>query len=164
MPLSPSTIEPQDLRRTFGHYPSGVAAVAAQVDDSELVLVSSSFTVGVSLDPPLVMLAVQHTSQSWTKLREAPSLGVSILSNQQGNLCRQLSGGDRRQRFSNVAVEKSESGAIFLGDASVWLECSIFAEHPAGDHNVVILQVHTQQVDHDLDPLVFHSSKFRSLG
>ena len=61
----------ETLRAAFGHHPSGVAALIAQVDGVPAVLIASSFTVGVSADPPLVSVAVQRTSTSWPLLRRA---------------------------------------------------------------------------------------------
>ncbi|TQR79565.1 flavin reductase, partial [Mycobacterium hodleri] len=49
-----------NLRHVFAHVPSGVAAVSAIVDGVPVVLVASSFQVGISADPPLVLFSVQH--------------------------------------------------------------------------------------------------------
>jgi flavin reductase (DIM6/NTAB) family NADH-FMN oxidoreductase RutF len=160
--MSPVT-EPKDLRKVFSHYPSGVAAISATIEGSDTVLVSSSFTVGVSLEPPLVMFAVQKTSQSWPQLSTAPRLGVSVLSELQGALCRQLAG-DRETRFRDVESVRTDAGSLFITDAAIWLDCSLYAEHEAGDHTVALLQVHSVMSNHDLDPLVFHSSRFRPMS
>ncbi|WP_338051111.1 flavin reductase family protein [Rhodococcus erythropolis] len=163
MYLVPLASDPATLRRVFGHYPSGVAAIAATIQGEDFVLISSSFTVGVSFEPPLVLFSVQKSSQSWPSLRQAQHLGVSVLGNEQGSLCRQLSG-ERETRFSNVPLKRTETDALFFSGASIWLDCSVYATHEAGDHDVIVLQVHSVMSDHDLDPLVYHGSRFRPLN
>lgn len=153
-----------DLRKIFAHYPSGVAALAARVGGVDTVLVASSFTVGVSLEPALVMFAVQRASTTWPLLRDVDAIGVSVLSNDQDVLCRQLASKDKSARWANVATEHAESGALFIGGACVTLECSIYAEYPAGDHDIILLEVTGSSADADRDPLVFHGSRFRRLG
>jgi len=126
-------------------------------------LVASSFMVGVSLEPCLVAVAVQKTSESWPVLARAARLGVSVFAQGQGTLSRQLAGKDREQRFAEVAHGVNDSGAIFIDDAAVWFECSVFAEYEAGDHWMVLLNVHGVGAT-DVDPLIWHGSRFRGLA
>jgi flavin reductase (DIM6/NTAB) family NADH-FMN oxidoreductase RutF len=72
-------LQPAALRQAFGRFPSGIAALCAQIDGTPNGIVASSFTVGVSMEPPLVMFAVQNTSRTWPVLRGADRIGVSIL-------------------------------------------------------------------------------------
>lgn len=150
------------LRRAFGHYPSGVAAIAATVAGERTVLVSSSFMVGISLEPPLVTFAVQHTSESWPQLLKAAHLGVSVLSADQGDLCRQLSGRDRRRRFAGVNVV-AHGEALLFEKASSWMVCRMHDVVGAGDHDIVVLRVEATATDPSRDPLVFQGSSFRPL-
>ncbi|KAA0974223.1 oxidoreductase [Arthrobacter sp. UCD-GKA] len=161
--MTSESLDSQLLRETFAHFPSGVAAMAAEVDGSAHALVASSFTVGVSLEPALVMFAVQKRSGTWPILRNAPRVGVSILGQDQGPLCRQLANRDKNARFAGVDVHQLDSGALLLPNASLWFECSIYDEHPAGDHDVVLLEIHALHVDKETSPLVFHDSTFRQL-
>ena len=50
------------LRDAFSRFPSGVAALSAVVDGVKTGMVASSFNVGISLEPPLVMFAAQNSS------------------------------------------------------------------------------------------------------
>ena len=68
------------IKQAFAQFPSGVAAFSAMVGFAPEVLVASSFTVGVSLEPPLVMFAVQKFSTTWPKLLRGLRLGVSVLA------------------------------------------------------------------------------------
>jgi flavin reductase (DIM6/NTAB) family NADH-FMN oxidoreductase RutF len=163
MPTATSRLDPGTLRRAFGHYPSGVAAIAATVDDEDQVFVASSFTVGVSMEPPLVLFAAQHTSESWPRLRASSTLGVSILAAEQSGLCRQLASKDRRSRWQGVEIDRLPSGALALPGSSGWMECRIYSEQTAGDHDVVVLEVLTLHVEPEVDPLVWHGSRFRTL-
>lgn len=155
--------DPMTLRRAFGHYPSGVAALAAEIDGAKHVVIASSFMVGISLDPPLVQFAIQNSSQTWPKLREAERIGVSVIGQHQGPLSRQLAGRDRDARFEGVGIDRVDGGAILLQDAPITFECSVYAEYPAGDHEVILLKVEALTCDAETEPIVFHGSKFREL-
>jgi len=151
------------LRHAFAKVPSGVAALAALVDGAPQGLVVSTFTVGVSLDPPLVMFAVQNSSRTWPVLRGSARLGVSVLSAHQEHAARQIASKDG-DRFAGLPVSVSSEGALLLPGAALWLDCSVEQEVPAGDHAVVLLRVHGHEVrEGHVDPLVFHSSTFTGL-
>ncbi|KAF0960256.1 hypothetical protein MLGJGCBP_06648 [Rhodococcus sp. T7] len=77
--LEPVTVGHAELRSTLGSFPSGIAALCAAVDDESVGLVATSFSVGVSYDPPLVLFSIQNSSQTWPRLRTAQRLGISIL-------------------------------------------------------------------------------------
>ncbi|WP_033287662.1 flavin reductase family protein [Amycolatopsis jejuensis] len=156
-------LAPAQLRHLFGAFPSGVTALAALVDGQPVGLAASSFT-SVSLDPPLVSVCVAHTSTTWPHLGTAAHLGLSVLSDDQSDFCRQLAAktGDR---FAGVPWCATSTGAVLLGEASAWLDCTVEQLIEAGDHDIVLLRVHTHRVHPDPDraPLVFHASQFRRL-
>ncbi|NAZ83667.1 oxidoreductase [Kineococcus sp. R8] len=154
--------DPLALRSTFALFPSGVAALSAVVEGAPVVLVASSFQVGISADPPLVLFAVQHTSTSWPKLREAERIGVSVLGEAHDSAARQMAS-KAADRFAGIETVTTATGAHFLEGAPVWLECSIHSEVPAGDHDVVLLRVHAMGHEAGTEPLVWHASSFRAL-
>lgn len=153
----------QRLRQVFGAFPSGVAALAAVVGGEPTVLVASSFAVGISQDPPLALFAVQRSSTTWPALAQASTIGVSILSESHGVTCRQLASKDKSTRFDGTERIDSDSGAILIADAAVWMECAIEHEYPAGDHDIIVLRVLGMEHHEARPPLVFHGSRFRRL-
>jgi flavin reductase (DIM6/NTAB) family NADH-FMN oxidoreductase RutF len=94
--MSTPDLDPKSLREAFGHFPSGVIAIAAEVDGVRVGLAASTF-VPVSLDPPLVSFAVQNTSETWPKLKDLPRLGISVLGEAHDEAARTLAAktGDR---------------------------------------------------------------------
>lgn len=155
--------DPQRLRQAFGVFPTGVVAVAAEVDGEIVGLAASSFTT-VSLDPPLVSFSIAAQSRTWPDLRRAHHVGVTVLADHHDELCRQLAG-PPALRFAGVPVTVSEQGAVTLDEGLVGFDTTIFGEFEAGDHVIVLLELHA--VDHAVDspgrPLVFHQSGFRQL-
>ena len=157
-------LDPQRLREAFGVFPSGVVAVAAEVDGARTGLAASSFT-SVSLDPPLVSVSVANTSRTWPTLRRAAHLGVTILADHQGEVCRQLAG-PVEQRFDGLTLSTSADGAVTLDEGLASFDCTIYREVAAGDHTIVLLQLHAVEDgadSADVAPLVFHRSAFGRL-
>ena len=163
MSESETPLSPSSLREAFGHFPSGVIAVAAEVDGTRVGLAASTF-VPVSLDPPLVSFCVQNTSTTWPKLQGLPRLGISVLGESHDAAARTLAAktGDRFAGLTTV----SKNGAVYIDGTSLWLETAVEQLVPAGDHTIVILRVHGITVHEGLEndaPIVFHRSTFRRL-
>jgi len=151
-------LDPVRLRRAFGIFPSGVVAVAAQVDGRLVGLAASSFT-SVSLDPPLVSFSIANASKTWPDLRRAERLGVTVLADHHGTVARRLAG-PVDARFDGVEVVVGERGAVTLPDGLAQFETAVYREVEAGDHTIVLLELHSVQDADDALPLIFHRSGF----
>lgn len=154
-------LDPSRLREAFGVFPSGVVAVAAEVDGRRTGLAASSFT-SVSLDPPLVSFSVANTSKTWPDLRRAGHLGLTVLAAHHGEVCRQLAG-PVEHRFDGVPLSVTEDGAVLLDEGLARFDCTIHDEVVAGDHTIVILALHAVEHADTSLPLVFHRSGFGRL-
>ncbi|MEM7136080.1 MAG: flavin reductase family protein [Myxococcota bacterium] len=152
---------PSLLRRTFGCFPSGVAAVCAIADQVPVGLLVSSFT-SVSLAPPLVSICIMNGSERWPLLRDAARLGLSFLGDGQQHVCRQLAK-PVEQGLEGLDISATPEGAVLLRDAAAWLDCSVHNEIEAGDHTIVLLRIEALHARPTQAPLVFHNSKFHRL-
>ncbi|WP_449406523.1 flavin reductase family protein [Nocardiopsis baichengensis] len=154
---------PRDFREALGRFPTGVVAVAARDPRTgrPVGLAANSFT-SVSLEPPLVGFCVGRASTSWPALRAASRLAVSILGADQEEASLRLAakGGDK---FAEVPWHESPSGAPVIEGAQAWLECEVDAEHPAGDHVIVVARVHHLAAREGRSPLVYYRSEYRRL-
>lgn len=150
------------LRTAFSCFPSGVTAVCAEIDGVPVGMAASSFT-SVSLDPPLVSVCITNGSRTWDLLSSAPRLGVSVLGEYQGAVCRSLAARDG-DRFAGLELNTLPTGSILLRGAPAWFECSVEDHLPAGDHQIVLLRVHSVDAEPDRGPLIFHGSAFRQLA
>jgi len=97
--LSQHFMVPDDaraLRDVYACFPSGVTALCALLDGVPVGIAASSFTT-VSITPPLVSVCIQRNSTTWPLLQAAPRIGVSVLGELHGKVCRQLAAktGDR---------------------------------------------------------------------
>jgi len=150
------------LRQAFGCFPSGVAAVCGMRDGQPAGMAASSFT-SVSLDPPLVSVCIARTSSTWPLLASLPTLGVSVLADHHADVAGALAA-KTPDRFASVAWEATEAGAVLVHGATLWLECVVHDQLPAGDHDIVLLRILTLQTYPDVAPMVFHGSRYRQLA
>lgn len=160
----PVTLDPASdaarLKQAFGCFPSGVIAVCAAGSDGPVGMLVSSFT-SVSLDPPLVSICTMDTSRTWSQLRTVARIGLSVLGESHHDVCRQFC--QSADRFANVEVITTAEGAVLLPEASAWLDCSVYDEITAGDHQIVLLRIHTLHARPATAPLVFHGSGYHRL-
>ena len=162
-PVAEAAPDPRALREAFARFPSGVAAICSLVGGTPVGMVVTSFTVGVSFEPPLVLFSVQNGSRTWPLLRGADYVGVSVLAADQAALASQLASrsSDRFEDVSLLACERDD--ALLIEGASLWLECLVRSETAAGDHTIVLLEVRALRM-RDPEPMVYHGMQFRQLA
>jgi 3-hydroxy-9,10-secoandrosta-1,3,5(10)-triene-9,17-dione monooxygenase reductase component len=66
-------------------------------------------------------------------------------------------------RFAGLDWEVGRGGVPLLTDALASMECEIVAEHPTGDHWIVVGRVDNLRIPPVKDPLVFFAGSFRAL-
>ncbi|MEU5364424.1 flavin reductase family protein [Streptomyces sp. NPDC005925] len=128
-------------------------------------MVVRSFT-SVSLDPPLVSLAVRRDCDVLGTLLDTGVWAVSILDVAGADLAQALEG-DRESRaralLTCATTPGSRTGCLVL-DAPGWLECRLDARHDTGDHTVLIGEVLATGGRHRRPPLVSVNGTLRVLS
>jgi 3-hydroxy-9,10-secoandrosta-1,3,5(10)-triene-9,17-dione monooxygenase reductase component len=66
-------------------------------------------------------------------------------------------------RYAGLDWELSRGGVPLLTDALASFECEIVAQHPAGDHWIVVGRVGALHISPAEDPLVFFAGTFRAV-
>ena len=151
-------VDSGEYRRVLGHFPSGVTVVTSRDADGPVGFACQAFSA-LSLDPPLVVFSVAHTSTTWPRIKASGRFCVNFLAEEQGGLCRAfaVSGGDK---FAGVDWTESDLGSPILSGVHGWVDCTIEATYPGGDHTIVVGRVHSLDADTDSEPLIFHRGEF----
>lgn len=158
------TAQPAVLREVFSQFPQGVVLIGAEVDGIPQGMIASTFTVGISLNPPLVTVAVQHSSETWPRLRPAPRLGISLIGKDHVHLTRQLASTHRDRRFDGVDIHIDDEGALILPGSPAWMTTRIYDQVRAGDHDLILLEVLGVGATAEAEAVVFHHSSFKKLA
>lgn len=152
-------------KRLFASFPTGIAVLAAQDAEGRWAMPMSTFTVGISLEPPLVSASFTRTSATWPHLQRAARIGVSILGEDQHTVLDRLTAPDRTARWDGIEPLLLEGSALVIPGAAAWMLTGIEAVHPAGDHELALLRV----LDHGLHaeearPMIYHRSGYYRRG
>jgi flavin reductase (DIM6/NTAB) family NADH-FMN oxidoreductase RutF len=149
------------FRDALGQFATGVAFVAAIPGGEPAGLVVNSLA-SVSLDPPLLAFCPARSSITWARMRRAGRFGISILGRRHQAFARRATP-PGAERFTGIDWQRSPTGVPLLTDALAWLECELVAEHPAGDHWIVVGRVEDLRISEGSDTLVFFAGAFRAL-
>jgi flavin reductase len=149
------------LRAVLRRHPSGVAVVTVDAAGQRVGLTVATLT-SLSLEPPLVGVAVARQAALHELMREAGSFAVSLLAADQGSLAEHFARGvPPIGMWKGVALREGELGAPLLDGALGWLECRLAGEVPAGTHTFFLGEVAHAETGADGPPLVRVSGAFR---
>ena len=157
-PLPAPALDARAFRDALGTFATGVAFVTAAPDGEPAGLIVNSLA-SVSLAPPLVSFCPSRTSLTWSRMRRGRRFGVNVLGRGHEQFARRATpaGADR---FARLDWAPGRHGVPLLADALAVLECEIVAEHPAGDHWIVVGRVDDALIAPVDEPLVFFGGEF----
>src|SRR5216117_1267263 len=99
-------ISPDAFRRALGHFATCVTVVTTSDGDGRPTGLTASAFTSVSLDPPLVLVCVDHKSQRYPALLERGRFAVNILRRDQQVVSRRFAS-TRLDKFDGVPFRMS---------------------------------------------------------
>lgn len=156
-------IESDTYRAVMRRLPTGVAALCSMdpVTGARNGMIVGTFA-SLSMEPALVTFSVMHSSTSWPRIADAGTFSVSLLAEDQQQVCRALSA-KGEDKLSNVAWSESAWGTPHIDGSLAWFDCRIEQQFTAGDHVVVIASVLDMMPAQGASaPLIFHGGRFGS--
>lgn len=125
----------------------------------------SSFSV-LSLEPPLIAVALEEGSRMARLVPEAGVFAVSILDRAHEFQSDRFSGYGPQPdaRFTGIQHDIAASGCPVLRDALAWFDCHVTGVHPAGDHLLIVGQADAVGIGVDTDdPLISYEGAYRRI-
>ena len=158
-----ATIDSDIFRRVMGHFVTGVTVVSA-FDGERPFGITVNALSSVSLDPPLVMVALDRRRFLTPIVRSAGRYAVNILSEDQQALSDCFAGAPvepGRDAFCGAAWHRGGSGLPLIDGAIATLECTVVETFSAGDHDLFIGRVDTLANDpsHPM-PLLYYRRRY----
>lgn len=156
-------IESDVFRRVMGHFVTGVTVVSA-FDVGRPFGITVNALSSVSLDPPLVMVALDRRRFLTPIVRAEGRYAVNILSEDQQALSDCFAGAPvqpGRDAFCGAAWHLGESGLPLIDGAIATLECTVVEAFSAGDHDLFIGRVDTlaNERQHAM-PLLYYRRRY----
>lgn len=162
-PSTDATIGSDTFRRVLGHFVTGVTVVTALDGDRPFGITVNALS-SVSLDPPLVMVALDRRRFLTPIVRAAGRYAVNILSEDQQALSDCFAGAPvepGRAAFCGAAWHAGATGLPLLDGAIATLECTVIETFSAGDHDLFIGRVDTlaNETEHPM-PLLYYRRQY----
>lgn len=153
----------EELRRLLRNLPAVVAVVTVDVEGERLGLTIASF-VPLSLDPPLVGVAVSRHAALHELLRGADAFAVNLLAGGQERLAQHFARGvPPIGLWEGISTRPGALGPPLLEDAFGWIECRPSAEHATGDHTFFVGDVIDARLGERSEPLLYVRQGYTSL-
>ncbi|MEO8193359.1 MAG: flavin reductase family protein [Gemmatimonadales bacterium] len=155
------TVDQHSFRSVLGRFASGVTIVTAlDRRGRDMGLTVSSFA-SVSLEPPLVLICIDHSASVYSALSKATRFIANILSESQEPLARRFA--ERNpNRFDGIGYERGQTGAAVLFDVLGYVECEVVARHEAGDHDIIVGAVEVA-VSNEGKPLLYYRGGYAQM-
>lgn len=148
------------FRAVMSRFATGVTVVTTCVGRERLGITVNAFC-SVSLDPPLVLICVEHGSLVHDALIESGIFAVNFLSRDQESLSVCFAGHseERQSNFCGVTSHSQATGAPIFDHSLGFIDCRIVATYPGGDHTVILGQVEAQEA-YEGEPLLYYRSQY----
>ncbi len=154
-----------EFRRALGSFATGVTVITIDYEGEVHGMTANAFT-SVSLDPPLVLVCVDHRARTHAHLHARKRFGVNVLAEGQQIISEYYARAAQDHRHA-----EQEAGARFdrtvhetpvLNGALAYLECRLHTAQDAGDHTIFIAEVE-EVVVREGNPLLYYRGEYRAI-
>lgn len=159
-PVNVSTV---DFRTVIGQFATGVTVVTALDGDRPQGITVNALS-SVSLDPPLVMIALDQGRFIVPAIDADRRYAVNVLNEDQQWLSDCFAGANvspGRDAFCGAGWHPGVTGLPLLDGAIGSMECSVMERFSVGDHHLYVARVEAVTLDHpEAPPLLYHRRRY----
>ena len=157
-------MDSNQLREALARLPAGVVVVSSRDGHGFRGMTATSFT-SVSLEPPLVLVCLDHLAATRDAVAVSGHFNVSLLAREQEFLADRFSGRAPQvdPAWREVPHRLGSNGLPLLSGSAAWFECRLQALHETGDHDVAVGAVFSAGVGEG-EPLVHWERSFWRLA
>ena len=154
-----------ELRLAMGHFATGVTVVTSVAADGHPVGTTANAVSSLSLDPPLLLVCFDRSSQTLEAIRAHGAFAVNVLAAPQRELSANFARRGLAADWDGVPHRPGLTGSPRLHGVLAALECTVEHRLPGGDHEIVVGRVrHAQTGDGEAAPLLFWRGQYVSLS
>jgi flavin reductase (DIM6/NTAB) family NADH-FMN oxidoreductase RutF len=152
---------PDEFRRAMALLPTAVTVVTAPGDASPAGATANA-VASLSLEPPLMIAALDRDSRTLAAVRGVGAFGINVLAADQEELARAFATkAPHPEKWADVTWDH-HAGVPIIDGCVLWVACRLRGAHDGGDH--VILTGGVEAIGSGAGhPLVFHAGTYRGL-
>ncbi len=156
-------VSADEFRASMGCRATAVSIVTSRDGDEIHGMTVSDFT-SVSLDPPLVVVCAAKDARTLEFIERGRCFAINILSEEQQGLSNLFASKENDGvRFEGLETDSGKTGAPLIQDALVSIDCTLTAQHDAGDHVLCVGQVEEVRIGEGA-PMIYFQGKYRELA
>jgi flavin reductase (DIM6/NTAB) family NADH-FMN oxidoreductase RutF len=155
----------EELRAVMRRWATGVTVVTTSGPEGRHGITVNSFT-SLSLDPPLCVICIDKRARAHAAIPHAGGFTVNVLSDAQTDVSERFANRrpDLADPFEGLELTPAPSGAPVFAGALGYLDCTLEAEFPGGDHTIYVGRVQHAATLSDARPLLFFGGRYRHLA
>ena len=132
-------VDRERFRSVMGHFASGVTIISARHEGIDYGLTASAVS-SLSLDPPMLLICVNKTSNTRNAIEASGVFAVNILRESQSEVARKFST-SRADKFTSLSVSYGDLGVPLLDNMLATIECRVVESVSGGTHTVFLAEV-----------------------
>lgn len=155
-------ITPEIFRNVLSQFATGVTVVTAESGPSQVHGMTANSFTSVSLEPPLILVCVDHRARMLSCVMKTRRFGVSILKESQRELSLYFARPEQTEEENErlgVHYSWTDGCVPLLSGTMARFACQLSAAHAAGDHRIIVGEVEFAEVEPG-KPLVFYNSQY----
>jgi 3-hydroxy-9,10-secoandrosta-1,3,5(10)-triene-9,17-dione monooxygenase reductase component len=162
-PPTPMSVDTAQFRTAIGQFATGVTIVTTFDGDRPQGITVNALS-SVSLDPPLVAIALDQRRFIVPAIEATGRFAINILTEHQQALSDCFAGAavtPGRDAFCGASWHRGEIDVPVLDGVIAALECAIIEPVPVGDHVLYVGRVEaTSLADPEAPPLLYHRRRY----
>lgn len=154
---TPSLVDQNLFRDVIGRFASGVTVISTRNGDLDLGTTASAVS-SLSMDPPMLLICMNRTSETGQAIAESGRFAVNILGEDQADVATRfaMKGADK---FTGIDIERGLSELPLIARALGHLECRVAETATGGTHTVFLSHVERATASEG-SPLTYYRGRF----